>query len=314
MEYRLSRGVSACREAELARWTSRPVISVVICSRGPVFRGIVETSIRATIGCEFELLVIDNSENRYSIAEAYNRGLQQSVHDVVVFVHDDVRFCSRDWGLVLLGIFHDSGDIGIVGVAGAKIKTRTASAWWDCSAEHLVLNVIQHYPAAPARHVLAGFDRASEVEVVVVDGLFVALRKDGRIRFNESLGGFHNYDLGIAVDYQTCGYRIVATSRIVMEHFSSGTVDRAWTRSAVEFQGLYRHQLPMTVAGIPMTRLQEGLACAEFVKHCLRCGDTLNAIRYWGKLFLYGWFPRYHLDILAVAWHHKSLHGRQMVS
>jgi hypothetical protein len=32
---------------------------------------------KLTIGCEYELIIIDNSENKYSIYEAYNLGIER---------------------------------------------------------------------------------------------------------------------------------------------------------------------------------------------------------------------------------------------
>ena len=57
------------------------------------------------VRCTFELLLIDNSDNRYTIAQAYNVGLRQSASACVVFVHDDVRFRSPHWGPALLRVF-----------------------------------------------------------------------------------------------------------------------------------------------------------------------------------------------------------------
>jgi hypothetical protein len=52
------------------------MISCVICSRQPVISAKLKENIASTVGCEYELVVIDNSTNEYSIFSAYNEGVR----------------------------------------------------------------------------------------------------------------------------------------------------------------------------------------------------------------------------------------------
>ena len=55
------------------------MISCVICSRQPDISAELKENIASTIGCEYELIVIDNSKNEHSIYSAYNQGVVKSM-------------------------------------------------------------------------------------------------------------------------------------------------------------------------------------------------------------------------------------------
>ena len=66
------------------------MISIIICSMNPDISAELRQNIADTIGCEYELVVIDNSRNQLSIFQAYNRGVQRSKGDILCFMHDDL--------------------------------------------------------------------------------------------------------------------------------------------------------------------------------------------------------------------------------
>lgn len=52
------------------------MISCIICSRQPDISAELKENIATTVGCEYELVVIDNSKDEYSIFSAYNEGVR----------------------------------------------------------------------------------------------------------------------------------------------------------------------------------------------------------------------------------------------
>lgn len=52
------------------------MISIIICNRKKVLDPKLENNIKSTIGIEYEIINIDNSDNRYNIFQAYNKGIQ----------------------------------------------------------------------------------------------------------------------------------------------------------------------------------------------------------------------------------------------
>lgn len=74
------------------------MISIAICSRTPDILAELRQNITETIGCDFEWVVVDNSQNQYNIFQAYNEGVRRAKGDVLCFCHDDVKFLSTEWG------------------------------------------------------------------------------------------------------------------------------------------------------------------------------------------------------------------------
>jgi len=51
------------------------MISIIICSRTASISDELTQNINQTIGIPYELVIIDNSDNLYSIFSAYNEGV-----------------------------------------------------------------------------------------------------------------------------------------------------------------------------------------------------------------------------------------------
>ena len=65
------------------------MISIIICSRTATISKKLSANIAETISCDYELVIVDNSENKYSIFNAYNIGIKRSKGKYLCFVHDD---------------------------------------------------------------------------------------------------------------------------------------------------------------------------------------------------------------------------------
>ena len=104
------------------------MISVIICSRQSDITSEQRRNILDTVGCECELVIIDNSGKHYSIFSAYNEGVRKSKGDILCFVHDDVEFVSANWGEKIIGHFDDKS-IGIVGFAGSHMLSKSPMYW-----------------------------------------------------------------------------------------------------------------------------------------------------------------------------------------
>ncbi|WP_199885888.1 glycosyltransferase, partial [Flavobacterium bizetiae] len=221
------------------------MISIIICSRTNTIPDVLAINITETIGSDYELIVIDNSENRYSIFEAYNIGIEKSNGKFLCFIHEDILFHTKKWGRELNRIFEINKEYGLIGVAGSSQKTKTPSGWWDCDNKSKSINIIQHYPNGKIVKEQFGFENSVLNEVVIVDGVFLALRKEMNIVFNHKLKGFHNYDLNIAIETLKKGYKVGITNQILIEHFSSGNLNKDWLESVIKVHKYYCNFLPM---------------------------------------------------------------------
>jgi len=270
------------------------MISIVICSRTKNINSSLYENIKATIGCVYELVVIDNSENKYSIFEAYNIGIKKSIGDYCCFIHDDILLLTQDWGVTLEQIFKNDPKVGLIGVAGSKVKTKIPSAWWDCEEEHIVMNIIQHFPKKTKEHWDKGFINNVLEEVAAVDGVFMVMRKDERIKFNEDLKGFHNYDLNLALECNRLNYKIVVTNQILVEHFSIGTINKDWVNSSFNFYEHYKNRLPLNIVSNLNLKKQEVLNAKKFINECLTHKEHKIALLIWLKLVMLNPISKFH--------------------
>lgn len=273
------------------------MISLIICSRTSALSNELYQNIDESIGCEYELITIDNSNNKYSIFEAYNLGIGKSSGSFLCFIHDDILFHTQNWGLILNNIFDKNPNIGLIGVAGAKIKTKMPSVWWDCLEDFKVLNLIQHLDADKKQFWNKGFQK-SEEEVVVVDGVFLAAKRIDGIGFCKKLKGYHNYDLNLSFEYLKKGFKIVVTNKILIEHFSLGKLDKSWIISALKIHEIYSDFLPLTSLDVYEIKNQEFKNGSKFVNELLYYKMFREAIFLWSKLVRLKPKSKFHLEFI----------------
>lgn len=274
------------------------MISLIICSRTFKLPQSLVDNIESTIGCAYEWVVIDNSENRYSIFEAYNLGIQKSKGDYWCFVHDDVLFHSQNWGKTIEEIFNSNNKIGLLGIAGAKVKTKMPSAWWDCDDLYLRMHLKQHFKDGAIKDWNIGNQIAPLEEVVAIDGVFMMARKDNSIRFLECLTGFHNYDLNLSFEYLQKGYKIMVTNLIYIEHFSIGKLDAAWYASTLKIHSHYRSLLPRKVTISNDLKSLEFKNGARFLQGLWENRMFNKAIIFWMRLIVLKPISRFHFHFL----------------
>lgn len=276
------------------------MISIIICSRKTTISQELSINIAETIGSAYELIVIDNSENEYSIFEAYNLGVERSTGTYICFIHDDVLFHTEGWGNVIASIFQLDEKIGLIGVAGAKVKTKMPSAWWDCPEKDRVLHILQHLNSGKIEKWEVGWNNNILEEVVAIDGVFMAMRRVKDIQFSNSLRGFHNYDLNLSFEYLKKDYKIIVTKQILVEHFSLGTIDSLWYHSTVKLHDLYKGQLPLNVNGKNSfdTRNLEFKNGSKFLIDSIGNLGKITVLRYWFQLIVLKPYSKFHFKFL----------------
>jgi hypothetical protein len=266
------------------------MISIIICSRELGITPHLSANIATTIGFEYELIVIDNSENKYSIFQAYNKGIEQSKSEILCFIHDDILFHSKNWGKKLIEIFKSDAKIGLVGVAGSKVKTKAPSGWWNSPHELKQINIIQHLETGEVERWEYGLDNDVLLEeVVAIDGVFMAIKRDENILFDTTLKGFHNYDLNISLLYKVKGYKVMVTKEIVIEHFSNGNINKSWYLSTQRFHDKNKQYLPLITddlkGNFDLKKL-EFYNGVKFIYYSLNFGFIFNIVSRWFRLLL----------------------------
>ena len=108
------------------------MISLIICSRSGNINSQLEDNLGETVGCDYELILIDNSENKYSIFQAYNLGIQRSTGEIICFVHDDIHMHTKNWGTILKNIFIENPKSGLIGISWRESQDENAFSLVGC--------------------------------------------------------------------------------------------------------------------------------------------------------------------------------------
>jgi hypothetical protein len=277
------------------------MISIIICSRTPKLNPVLSQNIEQTIGCNFELIVIDNSSNKYSIFQAYNLGIQKSKGDYFCFMHDDIVFHTQNWGVKILRVFEEDFRIGLLGVAGAKIKTKMPSGWWDCPSDLKNINIIQHFPNKDKELVYMGWQTENQIEeVAVIDGVFMFARKKDFVFFNQEDSGFHNYDLYLSAIYHKHDFKVVVLNSLLIEHFSLGNLNAKWVEYSHVFFNKYKKLFPINKSKLNVLEFKklELLNGFIFIERLIIEGELTKAFSIWVLLFRCKPISMYHWRIL----------------
>jgi glycosyltransferase involved in cell wall biosynthesis len=193
-----------------------------------------------------EVIVYEN-DNKYSLAEIYNKGLKESKNDIVVFMHDDLIIDEKNLTPKVVKLFDKNPEYGIIGVAGTD-KLTTGRWWEDRETMYGKVAHIQDKKRHVNKYSKQTFPDIVK-EVVTVDGLLMMVHKK-RIKhtFNEEFKGFHFYDLPICVENYLDGVKIGVTTRFDITHKSIGEVNKKWEKNKYLFEALYEKNFPLVVA------------------------------------------------------------------
>lgn len=234
------------------------MISIIICSRKQSDFDALAANVAQTIGVPFELIRIDNSTNKYNICQAYNAGATQSAFDHLCFVHEDVKFVTENWGLIVANLLRDE-TIGLVGVAGGKYKSKHIGLAYNATSSNMLrLNILQH-GNGNVRHDYINPDNLHQEEVVSIDGVFMACRKEvwEQNKFDEqTLKGFHFYDMDLSLQIGSTK-KVLVTYDILLEHFSMGNLDKRWYDQAIVAHRKWHSFLPRSTAKLNQHELDE---------------------------------------------------------
>jgi hypothetical protein len=223
------------------------MLSIVICNYNKERIRPLSENIDSKIGIKYELIIIDNSANEFSIFEAYNKGASLSRFERILFVHDDVKFHTLDFGKILVNLILPK--LGVLGIAGSKIKTSITSPWWISNHESVNGNVIyqyniQHLNNSVPKKICEGFETENQVEeVIFVDGVFLYTTRENCLNFpfDEVYNSFHFYDLDFSLNLIKNGKLNYVTNSILLEHFSAGSLNKDWIKSSFTFGAKWKN-------------------------------------------------------------------------
>lgn len=227
------------------------MLSLILCSTNHTTPSELKQNIAQTIGCDYEIVHIDNHTNKYNIFQAYNIGVKRAKGDILCFMHEDVVFLTQDWGQNIIEHFKRN-NIGALGVAGSHY-IGTELDWRFC--RFLYVSLLQGYytcEPTPQYGIIYSPDKCEDnkklTQVAILDGVFICIKKEtfNQIHWDSiHFHGFHLYDSDICMQINQIGLNIYLCRNVILEHKSFGSFSKEFVASFKVFLNKWKNSLPI---------------------------------------------------------------------
>lgn len=242
------------------------MITVVYCTRES--KPTHKEHIIKTSGLRDDIEVIEIINNGEALTKAYNRGLDLATNDIVVFCHDDLEIETKQWGTKLVKLFNKNPEFGIIGVAGTK-NMPASGQWWENPKKMYGRVAHTHNGKTWLSSYSEDLGRELE-EVVIVDGVFFAVDKTKiKKRFDETVEGFHFYDVTFGFENHLEGIKVGVTTTIRINHHSIGMTNESWDKNRIEFSEKFKDKLPVNIKKVLRKdeKLKVLIGCLSFANY-----------------------------------------------
>jgi hypothetical protein len=232
------------------------VISIIICSINEILLAQLKNNIADTVGVKYEIIAVDNTKNEHSIAAAYNLGASQANYPYLCFVHEDVCFHTKNWGVNLIAHLSNMA-ISLLGILGSLIKTRCPSGVYIPIQKLNRVNQLQRTKNSSTDHYYENPYNETYSEVKLLDGMFLATTKSNHNKYNfneQLLTGFHGYDVDYSLGQSANGKAVVVYD-ILIEHFSYGGNTTPWIEAQIKITNKWQGKLPQHI-GLSKAEIQ----------------------------------------------------------
>lgn len=224
------------------------MISIIICSRNTFISFELSNNIQNTIGVEYELIVIDNSKNRYSIFSAYNEGVSRAKYSYLCFMHEDIFFHTKNWGVKVVNHFNNEA-VGMIGVLGGHYLPNKPAHFWD--SPYVSGNFILTIDGVQQvfNHNNYFFAKDTYIDVVACDGLWFCLPKTifDYLKFDDiTFTGFHLYDMDISLQVLKIGRLVRVVKDILIEHVNKSDISNLFYDNQYLFYNKWKFMLPIS--------------------------------------------------------------------
>lgn len=255
------------------------MISIIVLYRNDDYLDQLKESVEKTIGVNYELIKLDNKENKYNIFQGYNIGVSKSSFPILCFCHEDILFRSNDWGKNVINHFESDAKIGLLGTVGGNAFPACPAPWWNnvLINDHLANN-INSWPGKKSIHDYKNPTGKNIIEGVAVDGFWFCIRKNlfEQIKFDEKrFDGFHCYDTDICLQVIQAQFSVNIIFDVLIEHFSPGTINQSWIDSTQILANKWKTQLP-----IFKKKVDPGLAIEWHYKCLLTYAYWMKSLKY----------------------------------
>ena len=196
-----------------------------------------------TVGLNNVQILEFQNNNEFSLAEIYNKGISQSIFDIVVCCHNDIRL-ENGWGKKLLKDYSDNPEYGIIGKAGTSYFPESG-IFWERMKQTMV-GQVYHQPDKDKWLSKYSPKLPIIIPVVSIDGLFMSFNKTKiKHTFDESIGKYHFYDHLFCIPNYLDKVNIGVTSSFEITHQSVGRPNQEFFETKDKFVEKWKHVLPL---------------------------------------------------------------------
>ena len=227
------------------------MISCIVSSRDPILLTQLKDNIKSTIGVPHEIISLTDPSGKKGICKAYNIGGAKAKFPYLCFVHEDVLFETQNWGQNACSHFSNDPSLGLIGVAGCKVKSEIITTWYRSGkyeSRYNRYNYRQCLNIDSSESVLKNLNPLNETisRVVCLDGVFLCARREAFEvnKFDESmLKYFHGYDLDFSIGVSQ-KFKVAVVYDILLKHYSEGNLNKIWVREAFKVHKKWKNYLP----------------------------------------------------------------------
>lgn len=210
------------------------MISIIVCSINNELLQNLKSNIEINIGCEFELLSLDNRILKQGISHVYNKLAKEAKGEYLCFIHEDVEIATKNWGNILSKKASDE-NVGVIGFAGSSYVDRFPY-WYNKGALHY--NLKQRTIDGTVKYDFVPSSKSNNFEkVMVLDGMFLFCHNRVWLKngFDEVIfDDFHLYDIDFT--FSASGYfENYVCNNVDLIHYSLGTVRESYYEMLIRF-------------------------------------------------------------------------------
>lgn len=217
--------------------------SIIICTRASTIPDALAQNIRDTITLpektiEYEIIIINNQNNKYSLFEAYNIGVKKSSGEILCFMHDDIEYLNKGWGNKVVRLFSEEPSVGACAVAGCTVLRKSPALFGI--GKYNAINIQKQDGQWLDQY-------STPTPLATFDGVWFCVRRVcfNTISFDQySYSGFHFYDMDTAMQIHSAGYSIMFIPDIPIRHASGGAINIEWLKNSFIFYQKYKNKLP----------------------------------------------------------------------
>ncbi len=180
---------------------------------------------------DFEIIAIDNSENKFSsAAKALNYGASIAKGEILIFMHQDVFFEHSNDVSNLIGYFDKLDDLALLGVAGINGKDLMVYS-----------NITETYD-----HINKYKNITEPIEVETIDECVIAIRKKffDRIKFDEiTCDNWHFYGVDLSYQVRLNNGKVYSVP-VPVCHLSQGNTNLSFYKNLKKLGKKYHNVLP----------------------------------------------------------------------